>query len=143
MSQIVESPPAPPQPDAERLFPRLTGPQIARLAEHGRRRAVHRGEILVEAGATRPPFFVVTRGRIEIVRPSGTREEPIADHGAGEFTGEINMISGRRSLVRARATEDGEVIELEQGSEPLLAEKGLDVVGVDASAQAAEQAPQP
>ena len=34
-------------------------------------------------------------------------------HGPGEFTGEVNMLSGRRSLVRARATKPGKVIELD------------------------------
>src|SRR5919199_177756 len=34
-------------------------------------------------------------------------------HGPGEFTGEVNMLSGRRSLVRARATKVGKVIELD------------------------------
>jgi thioredoxin reductase (NADPH) len=31
----------------------------------------------------------------------------------GEFTGEINMLSGRRSFVRARVIKPGEVIELD------------------------------
>ena len=26
-------------------------------------------------------------------------------HGSGEFTGEVNMLSGRQSLVRVRATK--------------------------------------
>ena len=34
-------------------------------------------------------------------------------HGPGEFTGEVNMLSGRRSLVRARVTKPGKVIELD------------------------------
>ena len=33
-------------------------------------------------------------------------------HGPGEFTGEVNMLSGRRSLVRGRAVGAGEAIEL-------------------------------
>ena len=40
-------------------------------------------------------------------------------HGPGQFTGEVNMLSGRRALVRSRATEAGEVIELDR--EHLLA----------------------
>src|ERR687885_198851 len=34
-------------------------------------------------------------------------------HGPGEFTGEVNMLSGRRSLVRERATKPGKIIELD------------------------------
>ena len=43
----------------------------------------------------------------------------IAVHRPGEFTGESNMLSNRRSLVRARASLAGEVIELDR--EQLLA----------------------
>ena len=35
-------------------------------------------------------------------------------HGPGGFTGETNLISGRRSLARARAAEAGEVVELDR-----------------------------
>src|SRR6185437_2742161 len=63
---------------------------------------------------TSVPFFVVKTGEVEIVRPFGTNETLITIHSDGEFTGEVNMLSGRRSLVRARATRASEVIELDQ-----------------------------
>src|SRR5260370_59136 len=43
----------------ERLFPTLTGAQIARIAARGRRRTIARGEMLVEVGDKDVPFFVV------------------------------------------------------------------------------------
>jgi thioredoxin reductase (NADPH) len=98
----------------ERMFPTLTPAQIARIAPHGRVRRVERGEVLVEAGAPVVPFFVVTAGRLEAVRPSGAAEELVAVHGPGQFTGEVNMLSGRRALVRSRVAESGEVIELDR-----------------------------
>ncbi|HLQ27384.1 MAG TPA: FAD-dependent oxidoreductase [Acidiferrobacterales bacterium] len=98
----------------DQMFPALTPVQIARIAVHGRVRPVRRGEVLVEVGDHVVPFFVVTGGEVEIVRPSGTSEEPVAVHGPGHFTGEINMLSGRRALVRARVSESGEVIELDR-----------------------------
>jgi thioredoxin reductase (NADPH) len=96
----------------EHIFPTLTAAQLARIRPHGRVRQVSNGEVLVEAGETIVPFFVVTAGRVQIVRPTGTIETPIVVHGPGEFTGEANMISGRRALFRARAIEDSEVLEL-------------------------------
>ena len=60
------------------------------------------------------PFFVVTAGRVEVVRPSGSTETLVAVHGPGQFTGEVNMLSGRPALVRSRASEPGEVIELDR-----------------------------
>jgi thioredoxin reductase (NADPH) len=96
----------------DHIFPKLTAAQIARIRPHGRVRQVEAGEILVEEGETIVPFFVVTTGRVEIVRPASTGDTQIVVHGPGEFTGEANMISGRRALFRARVTEPGEVIEL-------------------------------
>ena len=95
------------------LFPTLTPAQVARIATHGRRRPIRRGEVLVEAGAEAVPFFVVTEGRIEIVRFAGATETLVAVHGPGQFTGEVQMLSGRRALVQARVGESGEVIELD------------------------------
>src|SRR6476646_203221 len=97
----------------EKIFPKLTPAQISRIAAHGHVRSVQSGEVLIEQGDTSVPFFVVTTGEVEIVRPLGAHETLITVHGPGEFTGEINMLSGRRSLDRARATKPGEVIELD------------------------------
>jgi thioredoxin reductase (NADPH) len=72
------------------------------------------GEVLVEQGDSTVPFFVVVSGEIEIVRPSGAAETLITIHGPGEFTGEVNMLSGRRTLVRMRVTKPGKVIELDR-----------------------------
>jgi thioredoxin reductase (NADPH) len=59
---------------------------------------------------------VVRSGEIQIVRPSGTSETVIVAHGPGQFTGEATMISGRRSLARARVSQPGEVIQLDRES---------------------------
>jgi thioredoxin reductase (NADPH) len=69
---------------------------------------------MVEAGERVVPFFVVLRGQVEIVRPSGTAEELVAIHGPGQFSGEVNLLSGRPALLRARVNEPGEVIELDR-----------------------------
>ncbi|HEX8694463.1 MAG TPA: FAD-dependent oxidoreductase [Longimicrobium sp.] len=94
----------------ERMFPTLTPEQIARIAAHGRVRAVEPGDVLFDVGDPAIPLFVVTAGRVEILRPSG---ELIVTHGPGSFTGEANMLSGRRALARARVSEPGEVVELD------------------------------
>src|SRR4051812_9710225 len=98
----------------EKIFPKLTQAQIGRIEAYGRTRSVQPGEVLIEQGDTSVPFFVVITGEIEIVRPSGAAETLVTIHGYGEFTGEVNMLSGRRSLIRARATKPGKVIELDR-----------------------------
>jgi thioredoxin reductase (NADPH) len=101
------------------MFPTLTAAQIARVGDRGHRRPFRLGEVLVAAGTEAAPFFLVTAGRLEIVRTCGGTETLVAVQGPGEFTGEMQMLSGRRSLVAIRAAAAGEAIEL--GHEQLLA----------------------
>jgi len=97
-------------------FPTLTEAQIHRICPIGKRRKVEAGEILFEPNDTNVPFFVLLSGAMEIVQPTveGGRdiERNIVRHTAGEFTGEMAMITGARCLVRGRITEAGEVIEV-------------------------------
>ncbi len=113
----VQDPPSsttPPVAHSEQIFPTLTEAQIERLEKHGKVRPIQVGEVLVEAGDQTVPFFVVKSGEIEMVRPFGDSDTLVAVHGPGQFTGELNMLSGRRAIVRARVTRAGEVIELDR-----------------------------
>jgi thioredoxin reductase (NADPH) len=97
----------------ERVFPTLTQAQITRIAPHGRRHPTTAGDVLVEVGQRPVPFFVVLSGEIQVLRPSPGGEALIVTHRAGQFTGEGNMLTGRRALARTRVSEPGEVLELE------------------------------
>jgi thioredoxin reductase (NADPH) len=103
----------------EDLFPALTDAQVARVRAHGRPRGIERGDLLLEAGEASAPFFVVTAGGVEILRGPADDEHLVVALGKGQFTGEMSLVSGRRGLVRIRASEPGEVIELDR--EQLLA----------------------
>src|ERR1700686_3787479 len=94
----------------EQMFPRLTPAQLARLGELGSRRRVECGELLFDQGSVAPQFYVVISGALEIVQPADGKELPIIVHGPGEFTGEVNMLSGRRSFVRGRMRDSGELL---------------------------------
>src|SRR3954471_14886236 len=109
--------PALPQPVAARVdhvFPRLNDAQIARIAAHGETRAVAAGEVLADAGDQIVPFLVVTGGALEVVRIAGDSETLVAVHQTGQFSGEVNMISGRRALFRLRAREASTVVALDR-----------------------------
>ncbi len=99
---------------ADQVFPTLTPAQVARVAAHGRVRRVDQGDVLVEAGQQTARFFVVTEGLIEVVRPIGAAEDSVALFRPGQFTGEVNVLSGRRGFGRVRAAEPGEVIEVDR-----------------------------
>ena len=96
------------------MFPTLTPAQIERIAKLGTRRKVKAGEIVFEVGDKWTAFFVVVEGAVEILRPTATGETRDVLQGPGEFTGEINMLSGRRALVRGRVAQDGELIEVDR-----------------------------
>jgi thioredoxin reductase (NADPH) len=101
------------------MFPVLTPEQQARVLAHGRSRHVNSGEIVVEPNAQGTKFFVVVAGKLDLLQLSDDREAVVAVCGPGMFTGELNVLSGRRGLVRIRAAEACELIEIER--EPLRA----------------------
>ena len=93
-------------------FPVLTAEQINRLRPLSKVRDVKAGDILFEPGDSDIPFFVLLSGSMEIVQPDLHGERLIAKHEAGQFSGEMTMISGRSGLVRGRVTSGGEFLEM-------------------------------
>ncbi len=111
-------------PDVDQTFPRLTPEQIERVAVHGRMRRVERGEVLIAAGKPAPKFFVVSTGTIEVLNLTSDGDATVTTFRAGQFTGEVTMLSGRRALVTLRVGEPGEMIEVDR--DQLLALVQLD-----------------
>jgi len=100
MNTVIPESASIPRERHEQMFPRLSPAQIARVSAHGTRRFAERGEILIDQGEPTRRFFLVLSGKIEILRPSGG--ELIVVHEAGQFAGDVHMLSGRNSVVRAR-----------------------------------------
>ncbi len=96
----------------EKIFPKLTPAQLSRIAARGHVRSMEGGEVLYEQGYSAAPFFVVISGELEVVRPSVPVETIVTVYEPGQFTGEVGILSGRRSLFRVRTTKPGKVIEL-------------------------------
>ena len=116
-------PPTPPAPGpeglpfvgdapSEHVFPTLTAAQLARMARHGRSRAVAKDEVLADA-ERQPRVFVVLRGRL-VAQTTGERARVIRVLEPGQFTGETSALAGRRSLARFTVLEDGEVLEIDR-----------------------------
>jgi thioredoxin reductase (NADPH) len=100
----------------ELMFPKLDAAQIARLTPHGHRRSAAAGEVIFEQGELRRGVFVLLAGRLEIVNLRQRAESVITLHEAGEFTGEVDILSGRPSLLRAYAAEPSELLEIDAAS---------------------------
>jgi thioredoxin reductase (NADPH) len=94
------------------MFPLLDDAQIARLAPFGEQRQVEAGAILFDQGDVSHGVFVVLGGSIELVGISAGGETVLRTLGRGTFTGEVNHLSGRRTLVKCRAREASSLIEI-------------------------------
>ena len=112
---------------AAQMFPFLTPEQVRRISNIGHRQDVRAGEVLFDAGQQNTSFYVVLEGEIQIVRPIGDREEPVTVHHPGQFTGEINMLSARRSLTRARMASQGAVIAVDRDALRALVQRDAEL----------------
>ena len=110
---MPETPPAPESMDP--MFPRLDAAQIARLMPFGQQRQAQPGEVVVDQGDSHHGIFVVLEGGLDLLNAS-TGDAPIRVIGPGEFTGEVNMLSGRRSLITLRAREVSSVLEIDRAN---------------------------
>jgi thioredoxin reductase (NADPH) len=107
------------------VFPVLTAAQINRIRPFASLRHAALGEVLFEADASDVSSFILLSGAMEVVQPDIDGERSVAQHGPGEFTGEMTMITGHRSLVRGRVAESGDVLEISgSGLRSLVARDG-------------------
>ncbi|HVQ16935.1 MAG TPA: cyclic nucleotide-binding domain-containing protein, partial [Vicinamibacterales bacterium] len=97
----------------DHLFPTLTPAHIARIASHGVERHVSRAEVLVEPGVPTTRCFILTGCEAEVLRPVGDGEL-VGVLRPGQFTGEINMLSGRPAVVRVQVSQPGSVLEIDR-----------------------------
>lgn len=104
----------PPGTTPSEMFPVLTSGQQARVLAHGQRHAVAQGEIVVELNEHVTKVFVVVSGQLHVLQVSNNQERVVAVCNPGMFTGELNVLSGRRGLVRIRASEPSELVEIER-----------------------------
>jgi thioredoxin reductase (NADPH) len=96
----------------EVAFPRLTPAQIDSMRPWGHLRSIEPGDMLFQEGERGFAFYIVLEGAVEIVERSRGSRHVVTVHEPGEFTGDVDMLSGRAALVTARATVRGEVLEL-------------------------------
>jgi thioredoxin reductase (NADPH) len=86
------------------MFPVLSSAEIARLQRFGQSRQWTDGALLYSAGEPGPGMVMILSGRVAITQSDGLGgQTPVAEIGPGEFTGEVGQLSGRPTLVSARA----------------------------------------
>jgi thioredoxin reductase (NADPH) len=108
-------------------FPTLTAAQIDRIAVVGRRSSMPGGEVLFDVGEQNARFFVVLSGAIEVVHPIGSVENPIVVHGPGQFSGDIGMLSARRTIVRGRTTVASDLVVVDNDALRTLVQRDAEL----------------
>ena len=98
------------------LFPKLDNAQIAQLTAFGVPRHVTARETVFDQGSAEHGVFIVLSGSIEIVGVLNGVETVLTVVQAGEFTGEVNLLSGRRSLILCRACEASALLEIDRSN---------------------------
>ncbi|HEY8795899.1 MAG TPA: FAD-dependent oxidoreductase [Gemmatimonadaceae bacterium] len=101
--------------EQEIAFPVLGDAELSALKRRGHPRTVRAGDILFAEGDSNFCFYVVVEGAIAIVEHSSGEERLVRMHLPGEFTGDVDMLTGRRALVTARVEKDGQLIEMSTG----------------------------
>ncbi len=87
------------------------------MAEENRAQRVARaypaGTVLFTEGAEGATMFVLQSGRVKLVRERAGQEKPVAVLGAGDFFGELAILSGKPRTSTAIVVEDARVLELD------------------------------
>src|SRR5881628_1691628 len=89
-------------------FADLTPELLSLVAARARRRTASRGEVLFRAGEPGDEFYLIITGSVGILEPTAHGEEIAAELGAGEWFGEMALITGEprsATAVAAAATE--------------------------------------
>jgi thioredoxin reductase (NADPH) len=94
-------------------YPLLSVAQIDRMRTCARLRSVRSGEVLYQPGDLAVPLYVLLSTSVQIVQPDTEGERAVTLLAPGMFTGEAGMIGGQRAVVLARATQAGEVLEVQ------------------------------
>jgi thioredoxin reductase (NADPH) len=102
--------------EADERFPRFSDDQIERLRAFGVCGHAVAGDVIYDQGDEAHGVFVVISGSLEVLSVSDSGEAVLATLERGAFTGEVNQLSGRRSLVRCRAHEDSDLLEIGRSS---------------------------
>jgi len=95
------------------VFPRFTEEQLEALMPYGTERRYGSGERLFDESGTVDSFFVVLEGEVRIGRG---KEENVAVHPAGEFTGGLSVLTGKGSRHRATAVVPSRILEIPAAS---------------------------
>ena len=92
------------------LYPRLPEYKLAALAAKAERRSFAAGEVLYEQGERDAPFFIIERGRVDLIDHKPGKDMWIAEADAGTFVGDIATFTGEPAMAECVASEPTDTI---------------------------------
>jgi signal transduction histidine kinase len=108
----------------------LTPEQVEALMPYGRESRFEAGDLLFDEKSAVDSFYVILEGEVSISRLDGAEETSLVDHGAGEFTGGLVVLTGKTSIHRARAVSPSRVLEIDSETFRRVAVEVPDVADV-------------
>jgi thioredoxin reductase (NADPH) len=92
-------------------LPQLTDEQLRRLRSYGRPEDLQVGDAVFETGDPGYDLIVVESGSIELTREAtaGAPEVSLRRFGAGDFVGELGLLTGQTAYLTGRMVEPGRV----------------------------------
>ncbi|CAA2139184.1 FAD-dependent oxidoreductase [Hyphomicrobium sp. ghe19] len=95
----------------EQMFPVLAPQEIDRLRRFGNLKSFNTGDALAEIGKVSAGLAIILSGKVDVTQhDTNGHRVPIVTHGPGSFLGELAQLSGRPSLVDARAKNEVEAL---------------------------------
>lgn len=104
LTQMTTAKPSVAEARSAQLYPIFDATEVARLMRFGTERTFEAGTSISEGGTASAGILIILSGNVEVISEglSGT-PATIVRHGAGSVQGELAQLSGRPSLVSARA----------------------------------------
>ena len=98
--------------DESIAFPTLSPSQIEQLQRYGEVQPTEVGDILFQVGDKDYSWFVIIEGALEIISNVDTNPEILAVRTAGQFLGEISLLTGQTAFLTARVQQAGSVLKI-------------------------------
>ena len=100
---------------SDRRFPVFPPEVLEELSEFGEQRKLGAKDVLYRAGDSTSNFYVLIEGEIEVVRDDDSQQLVVV-YSAGQFIGELGLLTGQRTLLTARSTRSGMALVIPQDS---------------------------
>lgn len=94
------------------LFSQLPRKDLTRLGRAVVERNYKKGDTIVKEGESAVAFFMVTKGKVEVLKGSGAKKRSLTELGPGSVFGEMALLDGGPRDATVRAVDETECLVL-------------------------------